>query len=368
MHTPRSVLVTGGAGFIGTNYLLHMVPRYPNVRFVNLDLLTYAGNLTNLEAISNAENYAFVKGDIADRPLVGELFATYGFTTVVHFAAESHVDRSIDDPLSFVRTNVLGTATLLDEARRRWNREDETGRYRFHHISTDEVFGSLKTKGYFDETTPYDPRSPYSASKASADHLVRAYAHTYGLPVVLSNCSNNYGPYQFPEKLIPLMVANGLEGKPLPVYGRGENVRDWIHVSDHCRALEVIMRRGASGETYTVGGRCEQSNLSIVEHLADLIDEFTGKSPGTTRRRITFIADRPGHDYRYAIDCTKIEDELGWAPVYSLDRGLRETVRWYMEHRAWLEAVRDASYRSYYDKHYGATDADRAPPLQEKKS
>ena len=349
MHQPRSVLVTGGAGFIGSNFLLALVPRHPEVRFVNLDLLTYAGNLLNLRSVEDAPNYTFVHGDIADADLVRRLFEEHGFDTVVHFAAESHVDRSILDPLAFVRTNVVGTATLLEAARQAWGDRTDV---RFHHVSTDEVFGTLGDEGAFDETTPYDPHSPYSASKAGSDHLVRAYGDTYGLPITISNCSNNYGPFQFPEKLVPLVIRNAAAGEPLPVYGRGENVRDWLHVADHVEAIEVILRDGTPGETYAVGGRAERRNLEVVETIADVVDECLGRAPGTGRALITFVTDRPGHDWRYAMDPAKIERELGWQPTHSFEEGLRETVRWYLDHTEWLDAVADASYRDYYSTQY----------------
>ena len=336
MHTPRSVLVTGGAGFIGSNFLLRLVPAHPDVRFVNLDLLTYAGHRVSLRAVEEAPNYVFVHGDIADPDLVADLFDNHRFDTVVHFAAESHVDRSIVDPLAFVRTNVLGTATLLEAARQAWQDRDDV---RFHHVSTDEVFGSLGDDGAFDEETPYDPRSPYSASKAGSDHLVQAYHHTYSLPVTLSNCSNNYGPFQYPEKLIPLVIQNAVAGRPLPVYGRGENTRDWLHVEDHVDALDLIVRTGQTGETYAVGGRAERRNLEVVETIADLVDEQLGRAPGTARSLITFVTDRPGHDWRYAIDPTKIERDLNWRPAHTFESGLRDTVRWYLGHGDWLDAV-----------------------------
>jgi dTDP-glucose 4,6-dehydratase len=352
-HQPTAVLVTGGAGFIGSNFLLQVVPRYPETRFVNLDLLTYAGNPMNLTALEGAPNYTFVHGDIADAGLVQQLFAEHGFTTVVHFAAESHVDRSILAPLAFVRTNTLGTVTLLEAARGAWGGGGaEPGRYRFHHVSTDEVFGSLGAEGAFTEATPYDPRSPYSASKASSDHFVRAYAHTYGLPVTISNCSNNYGPYQFPEKLIPLVIANALDEKPVPVYGEGRNVRDWLYVEDHCTAIDLILRHGDTGRTYVIGGAAERANLELVELLLDHVDAHVGRPAGTSRRLITFVKDRPGHDFRYAMDFTRLEAELGWTPRHTLEEGLRQTVAWYATHRAWLDAVRDQSYRAYYAQQY----------------
>ena len=336
-----SVLVTGGAGFIGANFLLRLVPRYPEVRFVNLDLLTYAGNLLNLRAVENAPGYTFARGDIADAGLVARLFEEHRFDTVVHFAAESHVDRSIRDPLAFVRTNVVGTATLLEAARHAWGEGSGGMRsdVRFHHVSTDEVFGALGDTGAFDEATPYDPRSPYSASKAGSDHLARAYHHTYGLPVTVSNCSNNYGPFQYPEKLVPLVIRNAAAGRPLPVYGRGENTRDWLHVGDHVDALDLILRGGTPGETYAVGGRAERRNLEVVETIADLVDERLGRPPGTARDLIAFVADRPGHDWRYAIDPAKTEHTLNWHPAHSFESGLRETVAWYLDHPAWLDAV-----------------------------
>ena len=348
-HSPRIVLVTGGAGFIGSNYLLQVIPKYPDTTYVNLDALTYAGNLSNLKEIEGAANYRFVHADITDHDTVGSLFEEYQFDTVVHFAAESHVDRSILDPLAFVRSNVMGTATLLDAARRSWQ---DGGLFRFHHVSTDEVFGSLGPNGFFDETTAYDPRSPYSASKASSDHLVRAYAHTFGLPVVLSNCSNNYGPYQFPEKLIPIVIQNAVEGKPIPVYGRGENVRDWIYVGDHCKALDLILREGRDGETYLVGGAAERTNIEIVKTLVSLVDDALARDPGTGERLIEFVTDRPGHDFRYAIDCARVKSELGWSPEHSLNDGLKATVDWYLAHRDWVQGVLDESYRAYYDTQY----------------
>ncbi len=348
-YCPRVVLVTGGAGFIGSNYLLRVVPKYPETTYVNLDALTYAGNLSNLRDVEDAPNYRFAHADIADHDAVTALFEEYGFDTVVHFAAESHVDRSILDPLAFVRSNVMGTATLLDAARRAWQ---DGGSYRFHHVSTDEVFGSLGPDGLFDETTAYDPRSPYSASKASSDHLVRAYAHTFDLPVVLSNCSNNYGPYQFPEKLIPIVIQNAVEGKAIPVYGRGENVRDWIYVGDHCTALDLILRQGRLGETYLVGGEAERPNLEIVKMLASLVDDALGRDVGTGETLIEFVTDRPGHDFRYAIDCSRVKSELGWSPEHSLDDGLKATVDWYLTNRDWVDAVLDESYTDYYETQY----------------
>ncbi len=354
-HEPSSVLVTGGAGFIGSNFLLRMVPRHPDVRFVNLDLLTYAGNPMNLIAIEDHDNYTFVRGDITDEDAVRGLFDKHLFSTVVHFAAESHVDRSIRTPLAFVRTNAVGTVTLLEAARAAWNEAAfASGRYRFHHVSTDEVYGSLGDEGAFSEETPYDPRSPYSASKAASDHFARAYYHTYGLPVVISTCSNNYGPYQFPEKLIPLVLVRALDEESIPIYGTGENVRDWLYVEDHCNAIEAILHRGRVGQTYAIGGDTERTNLEVVELLLDLLDRSLDRAPGSSRELITFVKDRPGHDYRYAMDFSKLRRELGWEPRHDLENGLASTVEWYLGHRPWLEAVLDDSYRAYYDEQYAS--------------
>lgn len=352
MHAPESVLVTGGAGFIGSNYLLRMVRGYPDVQFVNLDALTYAGNLANLADLEEASNCLFIRGDISDAERVNSLFEQHGFTTVVHFAAESHVDRSIESPLSFVRTNVTGTANLLEAARHQWMSQSNPSRFRFHHISTDEVFGSLGAEGFFTEDTQYAPRSPYSASKASSDHFVRAYAETFGLPIVISNASNNYGPYQFPEKLLPLVISNAISMSPVPIYGKGDNVRDWLYVGDHCAALDLILHEGQAGRTYLVGAGNEVKNLDLVEKLLDLVDVKLFRQPGTGRGLITYVEDRPGHDFRYALDVSRITSELGWEPEHSLDDGLRETVEWYLSHSDWLDAVKDESYRSYYDRMY----------------
>ena len=309
----------------------------------------------NLTAIEDAHNYHFVQGDVTDAALVQELFATQDFTTVVHFAAESHVDRSILEPLAFVQSNTMGTVTLLEAARHAWtDAADDPARYRFFHVSTDEVFGSLGDDGAFTETTAYDPRSPYSASKAASDHFVRAYAHTYGLPVSISNCSNNYGPYQFPEKLIPLVIMNTLHERPVPIYGQGDNVRDWLHVHDHCDAIDVILRGGTPGETYLVGGNNERSNLDLVTMLLDLVDEALGRPAGTAQQLITFVKDRAGHDFRYAIDATHLRETLGWQPQYSPEDGLRATVAWYLDNQSWLDAVSNASYRAYYEQQYAA--------------
>ena len=345
------VLVTGGAGFIGSNFLVRMVPRHPAMQFVNLDKLTYAGNLMNLRTVEQAPNYAFVRGDVGDLGLVDQLFTQHRFTCVVHFAAESHVDRSIRAPLAFVRSNVTGTVTLLEVARQHW--EDRLDACRFIHVSTDEVFGTLGQEGYFTLASRYAPRSPYSASKAAADHFVRAYANTYGFPGIISNCSNNYGPYQFPEKLIPLVILCALDQRPVPVYGQGAQVRDWLHVNDHCAALEIMLTRGSPGATYLVGGGVEKTNLELVRLLLNLMDEVLGRTVGTSQRLITFVTDRPGHDFRYAIDARKTQEELGWAPSCGLEEGLRQTVHWYLNNKDWLSAVNNQSYQTYLSKQYG---------------
>ena len=353
MTQPSSVLVTGGAGFIGSNFLLRMLPRHPDQLFVNLDRLTYAGNLMNLRSIEDAENYRFVQGDIADADLLDDLFATYGFQAVIHFAAESHVDRSISAPMAFVRTNTVGTVTLLEAARTHWTADSGADR-RFVHVSTDEVFGSLGPDDpAFNESTPYDPRSPYSASKAASDHFVRAYHHTYGLPICITNCSNNYGPFQFPEKLIPLTILNALNEDPVPIYGRGDNVRDWLYVEDHCAAIERVLDAGTIGATYAVGGNAERTNLDLVHHLLDTVDDALDRPVGSSRELITFVDDRPGHDFRYAMDFSRIRDELGWAPSHTLEDGLQATVDWYLAHRDWLDAVQNDTYRDYYQQQYG---------------
>ncbi|HWQ60160.1 MAG TPA: dTDP-glucose 4,6-dehydratase [Candidatus Fimivivens sp.] len=331
------LLVTGGAGFIGSNFVHHVLREHPDTQVTVLDLLTYAGNLENLKEAEGNPRLRFVKGDITDPDTVNPLVAECD--AVVHFAAESHVDRSIMDPVSFVRTNVFGTQVLLDAARNH-------GGKRFHHVSTDEVFGALgPDDAPFSEDTPYDPRSPYSASKAGSDHLVRAYFHTYGLPVTISNCSNNYGPYHFPEKLIPLAITNLLEGKMVPVYGDGKQVRDWLHVEDHCRAIDLVLRTGTIGETYCVGGNGERKNIEIVKALLGIM--------GKDESAIEYVKDRPGHDRRYAIDFSKIKNELGWEPSVTLDEGLRQTVEWFKEHEAWWKDVKSGAYREYYGKQYG---------------
>ncbi|MDK2972632.1 MAG: dTDP-glucose 4,6-dehydratase [Candidatus Sumerlaeota bacterium] len=345
-----NLLVTGGAGFIGSNLVRHLAAAYPAHRIVVLDALTYAGNLRSLADLENAPNYHFVRGDIRDQKLVTQLLADLQIEGIIHLAAESHVDRSILGPEEFLQTNVMGTFALLEAARTVW-RDGRTGR--FHHVSTDEVYGSLGETGYFTETTPYAPNSPYSASKAASDHLVRAYHHTYGLDVVTTNCSNNYGPFQFPEKLIPLMIMNARDGKPLPVYGDGRNVRDWLYVQDHCEAIDLVLHKGTAGEVYNIGGNNERRNIDVVHAVCDLVDELAGPQPeGPRRRLITYVKDRPGHDRRYAIDATKIRDDLGWEPRFNFEDGLRHTIEWYLHHTDWLAACIDGSYRDYYESNY----------------
>ncbi|WP_298036037.1 dTDP-glucose 4,6-dehydratase [uncultured Desulfuromonas sp.] len=373
----QTLLVTGGSGFIGSNFVRLALEKRPNSRVVNLDKLTYAGNPNNLSDIESDPRYRFVQGDICDAELVARLFEEEQIDTVIHFAAESHVDRSITGPGEFIRTNINGTFTLLEAAKNAWQpvTDDEsrvtskddskTGhsspvtRHRFLHVSTDEVYGSLGETGLFKETTPYDPRSPYSASKASSDHLASAYFHTYGLPVLITNCSNNYGPFQFPEKLIPLILNNALNGKSLPVYGDGRNVRDWLYVVDHCEAILAVLEKGKAGETYNIGGNNEKQNIEIVQTLCDLLDEKASPLENGEPRRslITFVKDRAGHDRRYAIDATKIKEELGWEPSMTFEEGIRKTVEWYLEHSDWVAAVLDGSYREYYEKQYGGGDS-----------
>ncbi len=341
------ILVTGGAGFIGSNFVRQWLAEEPSC-VVNLDLLTYAGNLDSLAHAAHDPRYHFVHGDICDGPLLGGLLAEYQPRAVVHFAAESHVDRSIDGPAAFVQTNVVGTFRLLEAARQYWARlaEPERSQFRFLHVSTDEVFGSLGPQGKFTETTPYAPNSPYSASKAAADHFVRAYHHTYGLPVLITNCSNNYGPFQFPEKLIPLMILNALEGKPLPVYGDGRQVRDWLYVEDHCRALRTVLAAGTPGEVYNIGGDCERTNLEVVRTICRFVDRSRPDLPhAPCTSLIRFVPDRPGHDRRYAIDTRKIRTKLGWRPRESFTSGLERTVRWYLENAEWVERVSTGKYR-----------------------
>ena len=328
MNKTKTVLITGGAGFIGSHVVQYFVKQYPHYHIINIDALTYAADLENIAGISGASNYSFEKADIQDAKKVHKLFHHYQFDAVIHLAAESHVDNSIKDPLGFAKTNVMGTLNLLEAARMLWG--NHPNNKRFYHISTDEVFGSLSDSGSFSETTPYDPRSPYSASKAASDHFVRAYFHTYGLPVVLSNCSNNYGPHQFPEKLIPLFIKNIVEQKPLPVYGKGHNIRDWLYVKDHAKAIDLIFHAGSIGETYTVGGSNEIRNIDLVNSLVALADQQLGREPGTSAALIQFVEDRLGHDYRYAIDATKIQQELGWQPETQFEEGLAKTVHHFL--------------------------------------
>jgi dTDP-glucose 4,6-dehydratase len=344
------LLITGGAGFIGSHVVRLFVTKYPNYQIYNLDKLTYAGNLENLADIENKENYSFLKGDITDAAYLKEIFSNYKFDAVIHLAAESHVDRSITDPLAFVLTNVIGTVNLLHAAKKHW--ADELDKHLFYHISTDEVYGSLGEDGLFTEETPYDPRSPYSASKASSDHFVRAWYHTYGLPIKISNCSNNYGPNHFPEKLIPLAINNIKNERPVPVYGKGENVRDWLYVLDHARAIDVIFHEGKVGDTYNIGGINEWKNLDLIELLCDVMDEKLCRQKGHSRKLITFVKDRAGHDLRYAIDSSKLVNELGWKPSVTFEEGLSKTVDWYLENTDWLEHVTSGNYTHYYEQQY----------------
>lgn len=349
---PRSVLVTGGAGFIGSNFIHRFLAGNPACRLINLDLLTYAGNLKNLSAVEQHPSYRFVKGDIGDAALVAAILSEEQVDAVVHFAAESHVDRSISGPEIFVRTNVLGTQVLLEESRKHW----QSGRvadFRYYQISTDEVYGSLGESGYFTEETPLAANSPYSASKAGADLLVRAYHETFGLPTLITRCSNNYGPFHFPEKLIPLLIANIIANKPLPVYGDGTNVRDWLHVQDHAAAIECVLKGAQPGSVYNIGGNNEWQNIAIVELVCDLLDSRLGREPGSNRRLITFVKDRLGHDRRYAIDASKLKAELGWLPSYTFETGIVETIDWYLANQAWVDEVTSGSYRAYYQQQYG---------------
>lgn len=350
--SPRSVLVTGGAGFIGSNFINYYIPNNPGCRVVNLDILTYAGNLQNLRGVEGNPDYRFVLGDIGDAPLVAGLLAEERIDAVVHFAAESHVDRSITGPEIFVKTNVLGTQVLLEESRKHWQAGVVSG-FRFLQVSTDEVYGSLGESGFFTEETPLSPNSPYSASKAGADLLVRAYRETFGMPTLNTRCSNNYGPFHFPEKLIPLMIRNIINRQPLPVYGDGLNVRDWLHVMDHSSAIEAVLSRGRLGEVYNIGGNNEWTNIAIVNLVCDLLDGKLGRRSGENRELITFVKDRPGHDRRYAIDATKMKRELGWEPSFTFENGIAETIDWYLANQEWVEQVTSGAYREYYEQQYG---------------
>lgn len=346
----KNILITGGAGFIGSHVVRRFVTNYPNYHIFNLDALTYAGNLENIADIEKAPNYTFVKGDITDETFITKLFYKHQFDAVIHLAAESHVDRSITDPLAFVRTNVIGTMILLNAAKTSWKSSDSSKR--FYHISTDEVYGSLGETGLFAETTAYDPNSPYSASKASSDHFVRAYGETYGLPYVITNCSNNYGPNHFPEKLIPLFIHNIINNKPLPVYGDGKYTRDWLYVIDHARAIDLVFHKGKNHETYNIGGFNEWQNIDLVKLLCEKMDEKLNRTPGTSAQLITYVKDRPGHDLRYAIDASKINRELGWKPSVTFEEGLEQTIDWYLTNQKWLDHVTSGDYQGYYEKQY----------------
>ena len=347
----KTVIITGGAGFIGSHLVRLFVNQYPDYRVVNVDKLTYAGNLQNLKDIENNKNYIFEKADITDAQIMHEIFEKYRPEGIIHLAAESHVDRSIDSPMEFIMTNIVGTVNLLNAARALWN-----GNYdnkRFYHVSTDEVYGSLGAEGFFVETTPYDPRSPYSASKASSDHLVRAYYHTYGLPIIISNCSNNYGANQFPEKLIPLAINNIKNNKPIPIYGKGENIRDWLFVEDHAAAIDLIFHKGKISETYNIGGNNEWKNIDLMHLLCKIMDKELGRPEGTSAQLITFVKDRAGHDQRYAIDSSKLTHELGWKPSLQFEEGLSKTVKWYLQNQEWLNHILSGEYEQYYKEQYG---------------
>jgi len=350
----KNILITGGAGFIGSHLVRLFVNKYPNYNIVNLDKLTYAGNLANLTDIENAPNYEFIKGDIVDTDFIHQLFQEYQFDAVIHLAAESHVDRSIASPMDFIMTNIVGTANLLNAARSIWqtsNLKPQTSNL-FYHVSTDEVYGSLGEIGMFEETTSYDPRSPYSASKASSDHLVRAYYHTYELPMVISNCSNNYGSHQFPEKLIPLFIHNIKNSKPLPVYGKGENIRDWLWVEDHARAIDVIFHQAKIGETYNIGGHNEWKNIDLIKVICKVMDKKLNREAGTSEKLITYVKDRAGHDMRYAIDASKLQNELGWKPSLQFEEGIEKTIDWYLNNEEWLNNVTSGAYQNYYEQQY----------------
>jgi dTDP-glucose 4,6-dehydratase len=346
----KNILITGGAGFIGSHLVRLLVNKYLNYNIINMDVLTYAGNLENLRDIESKENYTFVKCDICDLKKVTEVFQDYNIDSVIHLAAESHVDRSIEDPFSFAQTNVMGTLSLLQAAKEFWNANFENKL--FYHVSTDEVYGSLGEKGFFTEETAYDPHSPYSASKASSDHFVRAFHDTYGLPTVISNCSNNYGSYQFPEKLIPLFINNIVNNKPLPIYGKGENVRDWLFVDDHARAIDVIFHNGKLGDTYNIGGFNEWKNIDLIKVMIKTVDRLLGREEGTSEKLMTYVTDRAGHDLRYAIDSTKLKEELGWEPSLQFEEGIVKTVKWYLDNGDWLLNVTSGEYQKYYEAMY----------------
>jgi dTDP-glucose 4,6-dehydratase len=346
----KNILITGGAGFIGSHLVRLLVNKYPEYHIVNMDVLTYAGNLENLKDIEYKENYTFVKCNICDVKKVSQIFEEYNIDSVIHLAAESHVDRSIEDPFSFAQTNVMGTLSLLQAAKEYWhsNYDDKL----FYHVSTDEVYGSLGEEGFFTEETAYDPHSPYSASKASSDHFVRAFSDTYGLPVVISNCSNNYGSFQFPEKLIPLFINNIVNNKPLPVYGKGENVRDWLFVNDHARAIDVIFHKGKLGDTYNIGGFNEWKNIDLIKVMIKTVDRLLSREVGASEKLVTYVTDRAGHDLRYAIDSTKLKEELGWRPSLQFEEGIEKTVAWYLDNKEWLENITSGVYKEYYKKNY----------------
>ncbi len=346
----KNILVTGGAGFIGSHLVRLLVNKYPDYKIINMDVLTYAGNLSNLKDIEDKINYKFVKCDICDFEKVKEVFSTYNIDSVIHLAAESHVDRSIKDPFSFAQTNVMGTLSLLQAAKLYWKEDYDTKL--FYHVSTDEVYGSLGEEGFFLETTAYDPHSPYSASKASSDHFVRSFQDTYGFPTVISNCSNNYGSFQFPEKLIPLFINNICNNKPLPVYGKGENVRDWLFVNDHARAIDVIFHNGKLGDTYNIGGFNEWKNIDLIKVMIKTVDRLLGRAPGTSDALISYVTDRAGHDLRYAIDSTKLKEELGWEPSLQFEEGIEKTVKWYLENKDWMDNITNGDYKKYYKEMY----------------